>query len=83
MNATDFATLSSTTFSTVVRAEAALRAARIELDAAEAACVCARSCKCSARPAIEAAKLAERAALAATVERRAAWTEYHAIRQGR
>jgi hypothetical protein len=83
MNATDFASLSGTMFDTVVRAESNLRARRLALEVAEGACTCARSCKCSAAPAIAAAKLAEREAIADTVERRAAWTEYCAIRQGR
>ncbi len=80
MSPAGFASLSGTTFGTVVRAEATLRELRAELEAAEAACTCDRSCKCSAAPAIAAAKLAEREAIADTVERRAAWIEYHAIR---
>lgn len=81
MSPADFASLSSTTFDTVVRAEATLRARRAALEVAEAACTCDRSCKCDARPAIAAAKLAEREAIADTIERRAAWVEYCAIRK--
>lgn len=54
--------------------------ARRALDAAEEACTCDRRCRCAAAPAIAAAKLAEREAIAANIEREAAWKEYHAIR---
>ena len=83
MNATDFASVSGTMFDTVVRAEANLRACRVALDVAEGACTCARSCKCGAGASVAAAKQAERAAIADTVERRVSWIEYCAIRRGR
>lgn len=80
MTFNQFASLSGTTFATVVKSRQALTAARKAVDLLEESCTCERRCRCDVRNQLLVAKNAERTALAENTERELAWIEYCNIR---